>query len=78
MNQHTNGWKVGTPTYCHADADVTKISFGDINQAKMTISYTSRSMKNQQNDWVGAQADLSLRWCTCHFVGFVMQFIIPV
>ena len=37
------------------------------------LSYTLSSLGRLWSDWAAAQADLSLRWRTCHFVGFVMR-----
>ena len=40
------------------------------------VSFNSYPLSAQQrlwSDWADAQADLSLRWVQCHFVGFVMR-----
>ena len=34
---------------------------------------SSCGQRRHKSDWADAQADLSLRWAHCHFVGFVMS-----
>ena len=37
------------------------------------LSYPLSAQQKLWSDWADAQIDLSLRWCKCHFVGFVMR-----
>ena len=37
------------------------------------LSYPLSAQRRLWSDWADAQADLSLRWAHCHFVGFVMR-----
>ena len=40
------------------------------------LSYPLSAQRRLWSDWADAQADLSLRWRTCQFVGFVMRWLI--
>ena len=40
------------------------------------LSYPSSTQRRLWSNWDDAQADLSLRWVHCHFVGFVMTWLI--
>ena len=40
------------------------------------LSYPLRAQQRLWSDWADAQADLSLCWAICHFVGFVMRRLI--
>ena len=37
------------------------------------LSYSLSAQRRLWSDWAETQADLSLRWVHCHFVGFVMS-----
>ena len=37
------------------------------------LSYALSAHRRLWSDWTDAQADLSLRWALCHFLGFVMR-----
>ena len=51
-------------------------SFAVRMQKAWVLSYPLRAQRRPWSDWVDAQADLSLRWVHCHFVGFVMRSLI--
>ena len=40
------------------------------------LSYPFSAQRRLWSDWPDAQADLSLRWAHCHFIGFVMSRLI--
>ena len=42
------------------------------------LSYPLSSQRILWSDWANAQADLSLRWAHCHFVGFDMRRLISL
>ena len=39
------------------------------------LSYPLSAQRRLRSDWADAQADLSLRWAHCHFVGFVVSIM---
>ena len=47
-----------------------------VHMKKCWVLATHKAHSENWSDWVDAQADLSLHWCTGHFVGFVMQWLI--
>ena len=42
------------------------------------LSYPLSAQRRLWSDWVDAQAELSLRWAYCHFVGFVMRRLVLI
>ena len=53
-----------------------KSAWTSAHEKHLVFSYPLSAQRRLWSDWANAEADLSLRWATCHFVGFaICRFI---